>query len=536
MSSEIIFKIADKSFDYNQIHKLNYSTFVEEIPQHAVNGSNKLVDKFHDQNTYIVCLKDSELIGMIAVRDERPFSLDLKLDNLDSYLPSFSSVCEIRLLSVKKKYRNKKILGGLFSLLAEFCEKNEYDLALISATTRQLRLYKKLGFTEFGPIVGSEYARYQPMYLTPGSYFEFKKKTNVLKRQNRLVREEIILQPGPVKVSKQVREAFETNPISHRSEKFLTDFRSTKKMLCKLTNAENVEIFMGSGTLANDIVAAQISLLKVRGLVLSNGHFGERLLDHANRFSLDYSVLQSDWGKTFDYKQIERYVKNNMPGWLWFVHCETSTGLLNDIRIISDICLKYSVRLCVDCISSIGSFEFNLNKIYLASGVSGKSLAAYPGLSFVFYNNHLVDVSNNIPRYLDLGFYKNSYGIPFTLSSNLLYALRSALESLDMDNYFLEKKQLNKLIRNELAKLDITPINDFDQSSNLIISLKLSKNLKSLEFGRYLEEKGILISYRSSYLIKNNFIQIVLMGEVSKSEIYQFMLVFSDYYKKFTDN
>jgi aspartate aminotransferase-like enzyme len=55
----------------------------------------------------------------------------------------------------------------------------------------------------------------------------------------------------------------------------------------------------GSGTLANDAIAAQLSLLDGRGLVLSNGEFGERLIDHARRFGLSFDVLKIEWGEAF---------------------------------------------------------------------------------------------------------------------------------------------------------------------------------------------------------------------------------------------
>ena len=69
------FKIATEPSEFEQIYQLNYETFVEEIPQHAKNEEQKLVDKFHDENLYFICLKGQEVIGMLCYRDKRPFSL-----------------------------------------------------------------------------------------------------------------------------------------------------------------------------------------------------------------------------------------------------------------------------------------------------------------------------------------------------------------------------------------------------------------------------------------------------------------------------
>src|SRR5437762_14128660 len=95
------FKIASEEWEFEAIHELNYKTFVEEIPQHQHSGERRLIDKFHRENTYVICLEGRHLVGMLAMRPNRPFSLDAKLPNLDSYLPPGRSIVEIRLLSVE---------------------------------------------------------------------------------------------------------------------------------------------------------------------------------------------------------------------------------------------------------------------------------------------------------------------------------------------------------------------------------------------------------------------------------------------------
>src|SRR5687767_6397184 len=92
------YKVASEPAEFEQIHRLNYQTFVEEIPQHPPNPERCLVDRFHPENTYLIVLAGEALVGMLAMRDQRPFSLDAKLPVLDSYLPPHRSVCELRLL------------------------------------------------------------------------------------------------------------------------------------------------------------------------------------------------------------------------------------------------------------------------------------------------------------------------------------------------------------------------------------------------------------------------------------------------------
>jgi N-acyl-L-homoserine lactone synthetase len=163
---KFIFKVAAEPWEFEQIHRLNYRTFVEEIPQHSGNESGILIDKFHEENTYIIALFGRRLAGMVALRGNRPFSLDSKLDNLDSYLPPYRSLCEIRLLAIDPDFRTGAVFRGLIESGAEYGLSRGYDLAVISGTVRQTRLYRHLGFVPFGPLVGTADAMFQPMYWT----------------------------------------------------------------------------------------------------------------------------------------------------------------------------------------------------------------------------------------------------------------------------------------------------------------------------------------------------------------------------------
>ena len=208
---------------------------------------------------------------------------------------------------------------------------------------------------------------------------------------------------------------------------------------------------MGSGTLANDVVAGQLSRLPGRGLVVANGEFGERLLDHASRMGLQYDTVRLGWGQVLDRRTLERSLdRQPRPSWLWAVHCETSTGVLNDLGMLRELCAESDVRLCLDCISSIGTVPLDLRDVYLASGVSGKGLAALAGLSLVFYNHDVPPAPEALPRYLDLGLHAAGRGVPFTLSSNLLDALRESLDRFKSGRVFENIAEVSSWLRSSL--------------------------------------------------------------------------------------
>ncbi len=163
--AEIAYGLATCSADIESIHRLNYRAFVEEIPQHPPNAERRLVDRFHAQNTYVLAKRDAEVIGMVCLRGERPFSLEAKLPNIEDGLPPASRICELRLLYVIPEMRRSAVFYGLASTLFDQAIARGFDLAIVSATLREMRLYQHLGFVAFGPEVGSAAARYQPMWL-----------------------------------------------------------------------------------------------------------------------------------------------------------------------------------------------------------------------------------------------------------------------------------------------------------------------------------------------------------------------------------
>src|SRR5207244_4509886 len=96
-----VFKRADNQREFEQIHRLNYRTFVGEIPQHADNGAGYLVDKFHTKNAYLIVLKGDRVVGMLSIHDQPPFSIAERLSDPSILTRDGTRPLEIRLLAVE---------------------------------------------------------------------------------------------------------------------------------------------------------------------------------------------------------------------------------------------------------------------------------------------------------------------------------------------------------------------------------------------------------------------------------------------------
>ena len=514
-NASLCFKIADQAWEFEAIHHLNYRTFVEEIPQHAPNAERRLIDRFHDENTYAIALHEGELVGMIAGRSARPFSLDGKLPDLDRHLPPHQRAMEVRLLAVAPAFRNVQkagVFARLSGVLARHFRAQGCDLALISGTLRQTRLYRHLGFQPFGPQVGSAEAPYQPMLMRLPDYAAHCAHLEFLSDGRHAT-----FLPGPVALSEAVVQALAEPAHSHRGPQHLLRLARVRERLCALSGSQDALIFPGTGTLANDAIAGQLSLVDGTGLVISNGEFGERLLDHARRWRLPHQALRLDWGQPLSAEALEQALQTQRPAWLWAVLSETSTGMRNDLGLLRAACRRHGVRLCVDAVSALGQQALDLRGVWLASAVSGKALGAFPGLAIVLHEGAL-QPEGQLPRAIDLAAFAPADGVPYTQSSNLLAALEAAL-AIDWTARWRAVRSADAQLRRALgcsaaqpATLPWRALVAPDQAMPGILTLALAPHLSAARIGAQLERAGYKLAWQSSYLQQRNWLQICLMG------------------------
>jgi aspartate aminotransferase-like enzyme len=142
----------------------------------------------------------------------------------------------------------------------------------------------------------------------------------------------------------------------------------------------------------------------------------------------------------------------------------------------------------------------------------------------VFYDHNILP-STRLPRYLDLGLYAANSGIPFTISSNLVYALIAALRRRRTDREFSNLIELSKQIKINLLNMGGQIIGPEAHLSPAVITVALPPGIRSEKLGYNLEKAGYALSYRSQYLLERNWVQICLMGEYPQERITPFMQI-----------
>lgn len=218
--------------------------------------------------------------------------------------------------------------------------------------------------------------------------------------------------------------------------------------------------------------------------------------------------------------------ENPSINWVWTVHCETSTGYLYDISRIQELCVKHGAELCVDACSTAGIIPLNLKDIYMASSVSGKGFGSYPGLAIVFHRDRIKG-NSSVPRYLDLKMYEDNESIPYTHSSNLVYALKESIKLIDYDKI----NRLSFKVRERLADKGFSVLGGDDYSPG-ILTVHLPEGVSSREFGDLCKQKGTLLSYESGYLLERNWVQVALMGAQEEEKVMASIEVMAGIFEK----
>ena len=560
-----VFKRAETVAEFEQVHALNYRTFVGEMAQYPDSGAGRLIDKFHHKNVYFIAVHDGQVVGMVSVHGEPPFSIAERLPDPSILHDPAVKPLEVRLLAVEHEKRNSIVFTGLVWLLYHYAQDTGITHLFISGVKERISLYQQIGFEVAGPPIVSGKATFVPMIAPLNKVIDKKQRLYRLwlKRlqqamgsqesgvrsqesevrspsfeERQAAQEEerqeapagsVCLLPGPVTIAAEVHAAFHRPPIYHRGPDFLELYEKVRGRLARLVNCRNVAVLNGSGTLGNEVVAATLAAepRPTNGLILVNGEFGQRLVRQAARFGLSFDVLSWPWGKPWDLAEIERRMASTewRVDWVWGVHQESSTGVLNDLAGLGTVARRAGCKVCADCISSLGATPVDLREVYLASGSTGKALGSYAGAALIFADlerlGHL-DLGR-VPSYLDLPAALRTTGPRYTFPSSTLAALDAALTSFATPDKaqanFERYRQFGAFVRGRLREIGLPPLAAEECAAPVITTFAPPDGEASEAFVARCHFWGFSIGGASGYLQERHLVQIATMGAVRQQDV-----------------
>ena len=277
--------------------------------------------------------------------------------------------------------------------------------------------------------------------------------------------------PGPTPVPERVLQALGSHPIGHRTKEFQNIVKNTTENLKWLHQTKNeVLTISGSGTAAME--AGIINTLNKGDKVIcgENGKFGQRWVKVAKEFGLEVININSEWGEPlnpYKFKEVLENDKNKEIKAVILTHSETSTGVINDLKTISQFIKEHKKALSIiDCVTSIGAYNVPTDEWELDVVASGsqKGYMIPPGLSFISVSPkawQAMEISKLPKFYLDLKSYRKSLSNnsnPFTPSVNLMFALDEALKMMKeegLENIFQKHERHKRAISEAAKKLNL---------------------------------------------------------------------------------
>ena len=358
----------------------------------------------------------------------------------------------------------------------------------------------------------------------------------------------LLLTPGPVNVTKNVRSAITNADICHREADFEDLLENIENKLLRLfeisTSADyRAVVITGSGSAANESMLSSVVGDK-NILIISNGEFGGRLYTTSKIHNKNTFLLEFPWGESLDIGRIEAYLQHQKIDVIAMVHHETSSGILNPMEEIGALAKASDAIFIVDCVSSAGAeaIDVKRNNIAFFSSSSSKAIGSYPGLSFVVGKACEFEKLKDLPAktaYLNLyTFYKflnNLTQTPNTPAVPLFYALDQALSDIletGISNCYADLRIKANVLRKGMRALGLKFLLNERDMCSILTTVKVPEFIKIGDLREHLRNESIII-YEGKGCFKNKVFQVGHIGDVSFADIKHFLDVQKDILHKF---
>ena len=196
-----------------------------------------------------------------------------------------------------------------------------------------------------------------------------------------------LMSPGPTPVPEKVLLSMANTIIHHRTPQFQAVLKDVHLKLKKVFQTRNpVLMLASSGTGAMEASVVNLLSKGDKAIIINGGKFGERFGEICKAYGAVPVMYDVKWGEAADAQAIAKLLKEN-PGTkvVYSTLCETSTGVVNDIKSIAGVVSGTDAVLVVDAISGLSADEFKPDEWGVDVVVSGsqKGLMLPPGLAFI---------------------------------------------------------------------------------------------------------------------------------------------------------
>lgn len=352
---------------------------------------------------------------------------------------------------------------------------------------------------------------------------------------------------GPVQMDKETR-AMGKNQIPYfRTPEFSATMKENEKIMCSFFDAPKNSrcIFMtGSGTASMEASVMNFFTAKDKVLVVNGGTFGHRLVELCTIHEIPFTEIKLEYGSPLTLEQLQQYKGKKYTGMMLQL-CETSTGILYDLKMIGNFCKENNLFLMVDAVSGFLADKFSMKKMNVNVAITGsqKALSLPPGLSFIVCDETAQKrcLGNKVKSmYFDLQDYlKNGERgqTPFTPAVGTLLMLNEKLRRMKAEGGVTVQNQKAKeralYFRNAIKHLPLKMFTSPKDSSNAVTALMpVNKNISAYNiFTEIKDNYGIWVCPNGGDM-KDKVFRVGHIGSISNEEIDKLVKAFDALVKK----
>lgn len=213
--------------------------------------------------------------------------------------------------------------------------------------------------------------------------------------------------PGPTHVDDEILEAMAVPMIGHRDSLYSDLHGKVVTKLKKFLGTED-HIYLSTSSSSGMMEGAIRNLVNKKVLMTDCGAFSKRWAEIAELNGKEIDIIKVDMGQATTPEMVDEFLSKGGFEAVCITHNETSTGVLNPIKEISQLLQeKYpDVLICVDAVSSMAGTEIKVDEWNLDVVLAGtqKAFALPPGLCVVTVSKRAYEKSLSVKN---RGFYFN---------------------------------------------------------------------------------------------------------------------------------
>ena len=320
-----------------------------------------------------------------------------------------------------------------------------------------------------------------------------------------------LMTAGPTPLPPAVSQVMAEPMLYHRAPAFIEVYARVLTRLKDVFQTRNeVQVFTSSGTGALESAVANLVRPGEPALVASCGKFGERWVELCDAYGAETTHWETEWGRRIDAAALDERLSAG-PGveLVFTTFSETSTGVVNDIRELTEVAHRHGALIAVDAVSGLGAVPLPQDEWGVDVVVAGsqKALMAPPGLAFVSANEAALERAAQSPGrrfYFDWsrtvsGQQQDPPDSPFTPAVGLIRALDVALGMIEregLDQVFERHALLGRATREAARAMDLELLGGAaDERANVATAIALPDSIDCAKVPKLMRDRyGVTIA------------------------------------------